>query len=202
MYSCLLTELRGAASRFEYHDTLQDQSLSQVVTTLAHEIEGGFADRILVETLDTALCIRIAQRFVGHLSLATSEGLSPQRLQRVRDGVEAHLDEDLSLTVLADIACLSPYHFSRSFKQAARVGPQRYVTQRRFERAKTLLRRTTSRSPGPRRKPGLPTRAISSSFRREIGMTPSRLLKKRELCGFLVAEGLTMSDYDERSMRC
>jgi hypothetical protein len=29
----------------------------------------------------------------------------------------------------------------------------------------------------------------------------SRLLKKRDLCGFLVAEGLTMSDYDERSMR-
>jgi AraC family transcriptional regulator len=45
----------------------------------------------------------------------------------MRDYVEAHLDDDLSLTVLADVACLSPYHFSRSFKQATGVGPQRYV---------------------------------------------------------------------------
>jgi AraC family transcriptional regulator len=56
-------------------------------------------------------------------------------LQRVRDYVEVHLDKDLSLTALADIACLSPYHFSRSFKESAGVGPQRYVIQRRLERA-------------------------------------------------------------------
>jgi AraC-like DNA-binding protein len=40
------------------------------------------------------------------------------------------------------MVCLSPYDFSRSFKQAAEVGPQHYVIQRRLERAKTLLRRT------------------------------------------------------------
>ena len=60
----------------------------------------------------------------------------------MRDYVEAHLDDDLSLTVLADVACLSPYHFSRSFKEATGVGPQRYVMQRRLERAKRLLRQS------------------------------------------------------------
>jgi hypothetical protein len=89
----------------------------------AQEVEGGFADRILVESLGTALCIRLARRFVGRLPLPTSKGLSPERLQRVRDYVEAHLDAEVSLTVLADIACLSPYHFSRSFKQAVGLGP-------------------------------------------------------------------------------
>ena len=43
---------------------------------------------------------------------------------------------------LAGVACLSPYHFSRSFKLAVGVGPQRYVIQRRLDRAKTLLRRS------------------------------------------------------------
>ncbi len=123
LYSTLLPELGEAASRFELHVSLQDPLLSQIVTTLAQGIEGGFAERILVETLGTALCIRIARHFVGHLPLPTSHGLSPERLQRVRDYVEAHLDEELSLSVLADIACLSPYHFSRSLKQG--VGPQR-----------------------------------------------------------------------------
>jgi len=119
LYSSLLPERGSAASRLEFLYPIQDPLLSQIVTTLAREIEGGFADRILVESLGTILCIRIAQRFVGRLPLPTSMGLSPERLQRVRDYVEAHLDEDLSLTALADVACLSPYHFSRSFKQAA-----------------------------------------------------------------------------------
>ena len=50
---------------------------------------------------------------------ASTKGLSPERLRRVLDYVEAHLDEELSLTVLADVARLSPYRFSRSFKEAA-----------------------------------------------------------------------------------
>jgi AraC-like DNA-binding protein len=45
--------------------------LSQIVTSLAQEIEGGFADKILLESLGTALCIRVAQRFVGRLRAKT-----------------------------------------------------------------------------------------------------------------------------------
>ena len=153
-----------------------DPLLSQIVTTLAEEIEGGFADRILIESLGTALCIRIAQRFVGHLPLPTSnKGLSPERLRRVRDYIEAHLDDDLSLTVLADIACLSPYHFSRSFKEAAGVGPQRYVIRRRLERAKTLLRRTHEPLARIAQEAGFADQShLNSIFRREMGVTPGR----------------------------
>ena len=175
LYSALLPELGGAASRFEHLHGLQDPLLSQIVTTLAEEIEGGFADKILIESLSTALCIRIAQRFVGHLPLPTSKGLSPERLQRVRDYVEAHLDDDLSLTVLADIACLSPYHFSRSFKEAAGVGPQRYVIQRRLERAKTLLRRSKEPLAMIAQEAGFADQShLTSIFRREMGVTPGR----------------------------
>jgi AraC family transcriptional regulator len=175
LYSTLLPELGAAVSRFEFHVSLQDPLLSQLAMTLADETEGGFADRILVESLGTALCIRIAQRFVGHLPLPTSKGLSPERLQRVRDYVEAHLDDDLSLTILADIACLSPYHFSRSFKQAAGVGPQRYVIQRRLERAKRLLRQTHQPLALIAQEAGFADQShLTQMFRREMGVTPGR----------------------------
>ena len=49
LYSTLLPELGAAASRFELYVSLQDLLLSQLVTTLLDETEGGFADRILVE---------------------------------------------------------------------------------------------------------------------------------------------------------
>jgi AraC family transcriptional regulator len=175
LYSTLLPELGAAASRFEFHVSLQDLLLSQLVTTLLDETEGGFADRILVESLGTALCIRIAQRFVGHLTLPTTKGLSPERLQRVRDYIEAHLDEDLSLTVLADTACLSPYHFSRSFKESIGVGPQRYVIQRRLERAKALMRRTNQPLALIAQEAGFADQShLTSIFRREMGVTPGR----------------------------
>jgi AraC family transcriptional regulator len=175
LYSSLLPELGAAASRFEFLAQLEDPLLTQIVTTLAHEIEGGSADGILVESLGAALCIRIARRFVGRLPLPITHGLSPERLQRVRDYVEAHLDEDLSLTMLADIACLSPYHFSRSFKQATGVRPQRYVIQRRVERAKRLMRQTRQPLALIALEAGFGDQShFTIAFRREIGVTPGR----------------------------
>ena len=176
LYSEILPELGAAASRFEFLYALQDPLLSQIVTSLSEEIDGGFADRILIESLSTALCIRIAQRFVGHLPLPTgTKGLSPERLRRVRDYIEAHLDDDLSLTVLADIACLSAYHFSRSFKEAAGVGPQRYVIQRRLQRAKTLLRWSHQPLALIAQEAGFADQShLNSIFRREMGVTPGR----------------------------
>ena len=177
--SALLPELKtatsGATSGFEYLYPLQDPLLSQIVTALAQEMEGGFADRILIESLGTALCVGIARHFVGHLPLPTTKGLSSARLQRVRDYVEAHLDDDLSLTVLADIACLSPYHFSRSFKQATGVGPQRYVIQRRLERAKRLLRQIGQPLALIAQEAGFADQShLTRIFRCEMGVTPGR----------------------------
>lgn len=107
--------------------------------------------------------------------MPANKGLSPQRLQRVRDYVEAQLDEDLSLTVLADIACLSPYHFSRSFKEAVGVGPQRYVIQLRLERAKTLLRRTRQSLALIALEVGFGDQSrFTTMFHREMGVTAGR----------------------------
>ena len=175
-YSNLLPELGAAASGFELRVSLQDPLLSQLVTTLADETEGGFGDRMLVESLGTVLCIRVARQFIDRLPLPTStKGLSPERLRRVRDYIEAHLDEDLSLTAVSEVACLSPYHFSRSFKEATGTAPRRYVIQRRFERAKALLRRTRLPLALIAQEVGFTDQShLTSIFRREMGVTPGR----------------------------
>jgi AraC-like DNA-binding protein len=78
----------------------------------------------------------------------------------------------LTLTDLAGIACLSPYHFSRSFKEAVGIGPQRYVMQRRLERAKTLIRRTNQPLAEIAHQVGLCDQShLTSMVRRETGET-------------------------------
>ena len=175
LYSALLPELDAAASRFEFRISLQDPLLSQIVAALAEETENGFMDKILAESLGTALCIRLARHFVGPFPLPASNGLSSERLQRVREYIEEHLDDNLSLTALAEVAALSPHHFSRSFKHAIGIGPHRYVTQRRIQRAKQLLRQTRRPIASIAESVGLVNQShLSVVFRRETGVTPGQ----------------------------
>jgi AraC family transcriptional regulator len=154
---------------------LYDPLISQLVSTIANEMEGGFLDHILADALNTALAVQIT-RLCGNptaVALEPSNGLSRERPQRVRDYVEAHLDDRLTLADLAGAACLSSYHFSRSFKQAVGVGPQRYVMHRRVERAKALMRRTDQPLALIAQEVGFADRShLTSVFRREIGVTP------------------------------
>ena len=154
---------------------LNDPLISQLVSSIANEIEGGFLDQILAEALNTALAVQI-MRLCGNptaVSLEPSNGLLRKRLKRVCDYIEANLDDRLTLAELAAVACLSPYHFSRSFKQAVGVGPQRYVMHRRVERAKALMRRTNQPLARIAQEVGFADQShLTSVFRREIGVTP------------------------------
>ncbi|MFJ8821135.1 helix-turn-helix transcriptional regulator [Streptomyces sp. NPDC102467] len=49
--------------------------------------------------------------------------------------------EPLDVTALAQVALMSPGHFSRSFRAAYGETPYSYLMTRRIERAKALLRR-------------------------------------------------------------
>ena len=53
--------------------------------------------------------------------------------------MEENLAGDLSLAEIAGAANMSPYHFSRLFKESVGSPPHRYVVARRVERAKDLL---------------------------------------------------------------
>jgi AraC family transcriptional regulator len=177
-YDAIISDIvRGGSVHFENRYPIGDPLASQIVSTIAHEMESGFLDRILVDSLNTALAVRIVRQFVdpSKITLAPSNGLSRERLQRVCDYIEAHLDDPLTLADLAGVACLSPYHFSRSFKQAVGVGTQRYVMQRRIERAKTLMRQTNQPLALIAQEAGFTDQShLTSLFRRETGITPGR----------------------------
>lgn len=102
------------------------------------------AGRMLVETLAAGLGVHVMRRY-SNLELAstplpsTRGALDARRLQRVLDYIDTHLGEPLTIAMLANVACLSPYHFARAFRAATGTAPHRYLTDRRIEHAKFLI---------------------------------------------------------------
>jgi AraC family transcriptional regulator len=69
----------------------------------------------------------------------TRGGLASSQRRAVFHHIEEHFAQEISLSTLASVAQLSPYHFLRAFKESFGVTPHRYHAQKRIERAKELL---------------------------------------------------------------
>ena len=135
---------------------------------LFHASQPIFAGR-LPETIATDTSIaptKLPERFRG--------GLSPRALRRVRDYVEVHLDETISLDVLAGIAGLSMYHFARAFKQSEGVTPHEYIVHRRVRHGLELLADTDLPLSEIALALGFSDQShFARRFREHVGVTPS-----------------------------
>ena len=65
-----------------------------------------------------------------------------ERILHVQMYIQDHLDEDLALVDLAEVACFSPFHFHRIFRGMVGESVKEYVRRLRIERAALQLRHT------------------------------------------------------------
>jgi AraC-like DNA-binding protein len=125
--------------------------------------------------LDSVGCLP-AQRDVG----AARGGLTPRALRRVRDHIDAHLTENITLEALAEIAGLSRCHFARAFKQSAGTAPHAYLMQRRLERAERLMAETDLSLCQVALDSGFSDQShFSSCFRKHFGESPRSFRRSR-----------------------
>lgn len=111
----------------------------------------------------------------GFLAESERITLSPARLRRVIDFIEANLAQPLTLELLAHVAGLSVFHFARVFRQATGFSPYRYVCERRLLLAQRLLMAQEMPVHDIATACGFPRHAnFSAAFARARGMSPSR----------------------------
>ncbi len=72
------------------------------------------------------------------LRVATREELY-RRLHNARDYIAATYHQPITLDEIARVACLSPTHFLRTFKQLFRQTPHQYLTAQRLRQAQKRL---------------------------------------------------------------
>jgi AraC family transcriptional regulator len=136
---------RSMTRSLRYDGGFQDPLLAGIGYAIATELQNPTAGgHVLIGALATCLAARLVLSHLGDsapcaLRPAVSNGLDRRRLARVLDFIEANLEDQLTIDRMAQVACLSRFHFARAFKAATGQPPHRYVSDRRLQRAKALL---------------------------------------------------------------
>jgi AraC family transcriptional regulator len=159
---------------------IRDVQIEHIAWALEAERAAGYPNGILyTEMLGSALAMHLLGRYPARLR--PSRGLPTPRLRRVTEYIEEYLDQDLSLSRLAEVAGVSASHFKTLFKRSTGLPVHEYVIQRRVERARMLLLR--GHAPASRV-------ALDSGFshqshmarwmRRVLGVTPAALMQQAD----------------------
>ncbi len=133
------------ATSIGYVAGARDELIRQIgVSFLAEMKEQTASGRVLIEALTLSLTARLAQAYSTRAPVKTElrdtrHGLGDTKLRRVLDFMRNNLDEDIGIEDLAKVACLSPFHFTRMFRNSMGVPPHRYLSTLRLDRAKTML---------------------------------------------------------------
>jgi AraC-like DNA-binding protein len=108
-------------------------------------------------------------------------GRLPQTsLRRVLEHMQANLDQELSVTALAAVAQISPFYFSRLFKQSTGLSPHQYLLRQRILRAQELLADPSRRVAEVSYELGFPHQShFTTVFGKLVGMTPRAYQRQR-----------------------
>lgn len=118
----LLDDFSARAAGASFHQTALDEAFYQLMERL-----------VLLQKQ-----VRSEIRRIPSAKLATREELY-RRLRRARDFIRANSEAELKIEAIASTACLSPYHFLRSYKQAFGTTPHQELLDVRLEKARRLM---------------------------------------------------------------
>jgi AraC family transcriptional regulator len=132
-------------------------------------------DPLTCENLVLALETRAATMLLQKPGRAEA-WMTPQRLRRIEDLIEAELDAKLTVQDLAEALGLSTGFFARAFKRATGRSPHDHIVDRRIARARVLLRDRSVGLAAIALASGFASHAhMTATFRTRLGISPHAL---------------------------
>jgi AraC family transcriptional regulator len=122
--------------------TLCDPLVQQIGFALKTSLQiDGKNSSFYADAIAHALVVHLLARYSTHSRQIKpiAGGFTQAQWKQIIDFIHANLDKNISLTELAKIVQLSPYHFAHLFKRTANTSPHQYLIRCRIERAKQLM---------------------------------------------------------------
>jgi AraC family transcriptional regulator len=158
-------------------DNLVDTRLSALVAAVNAERIAGFpSGRLFLDSVEQALAVALVNGYaVRHRSVQTHRGgLGCARLRRIKEFVDAKMEDELTVSEMAQSVELSAAHFSRMFRKSTGESPHHFVLCNRVERAKEMLRAAEARVLDVAVACGFKTQQhFARVFRRMCGVSPT-----------------------------
>jgi len=165
-----------------FRSLAHDWQVRQILTLMHSEVEAGGSSGVIY---GESLALALGTRFLvlgTDLSLSQSPSpsvLPPRKLTRVKELIEANLEGDLSLKILARESDYSRAHFARLFRAATGMTAHSYVLERRILRARQLLAQPDLSLTDIAASSGFATQShLTLAFRKKFGITPNAFRRK------------------------
>ena len=150
-----------------YDNRLLTGSFTQRQDELQHRLEGCATFAQLRERL------RDYYRELLPDVYRNARGRSTREIVRVQRYMEEHYDQEISLKVLAELACVSPHYFSAYFKAETGQNYKAFLTRVRMERAMELVINSDCKTYEIAERVGYNNvRRFVDAFRAVYGMSP------------------------------
>lgn len=159
----------------------QDPLIQSMALALKAELESALlGGRMYAEAIAQTLSIHLLRNYLIHQQVikVLTHGLPKYKLQQATDYINDYLDRDLSLSELAAVVQMSPFHFARLFKESTGLAPHQFVIRCRVERAKELLVQGRMAIAGIATEVGFANQShLTRHFKRIVGVTPKVVLE-------------------------
>jgi AraC family transcriptional regulator len=165
-----LTEQRG----------IIDPTFRHIAMALRAGVQSGAAlDRMYGEALSTALAVHLLREYDAAVPGPKRRygELPREKLVRAVAYIQDQLDTDLTVSGIAQAVGMSPYHFTRLFKESTGRTPYQYVVDARVKKAKELLTTGKFTISEVAYHVGFADQShLTRHFKRVFGLPPKRLL--------------------------
>jgi AraC family transcriptional regulator len=157
---------------------ITDPTFRHIAMALRSGVQSGAAlDRMYGEALSTALAVHLLREYAG--AKRQNGGLLREKLVRAVEYIQDQLDTDLTVSGIARAVGLSPYHFTRLFKESTGRTPYQYVVDARVKKAKELLTTGKFTISEVAYHVGFADQShLTRHFKRVFGLPPKRLLSR------------------------
>src|SRR5215471_18018932 len=148
--AALITSSDGAYGEVELRASRKfaNPRLRALVAAAHAEMVAGFpSGRLFLDSVEQAMAVALVKdHAVKHRPVQMYRGgLGPARLRRIKELVDAKMEDDLGLDEMAQSVGLSTAHFARMFRKSTGESPHQFVLRQRIERAKAMLRAPDAR---------------------------------------------------------